>query len=430
MGRQAVKKILILYPHFPPSNLAGVHRPRLFAQHLPSFCWEPVVLTVKAKYYEETPDYNLVKLLPPGLRIEKVNAFPVTRPRIIGDIGLRAFFQLYRKAKQMIQSERIDFLYIPIPSFYCALLGRWLHHSTGIKYGIDYIDPWVHHFPGSERVFSRHWFSTRLAQFLEPIAVKKASLVTGVAAGYYEPVLDRNPHLKTQAVSGAMPYGGEQSDHDLLSQLDIQPYLFHKQPSKMQLVYAGAMLPKAYGPLEAVFKSIALQPDLFKQVAFHFIGTGKTTTDPNGFNIKPLAEKYGLWQSVVFEYPKRIPYLDVLIHLGEADGVFILGSTEPHYTPSKAYQAVLSGKPVLAVLHEKSSAVKVLRESGAGVVLEFDGVMDLEKIENDFIQTFFAYKAYWQLFQSGNVDKEKFQENSARKVTGKLVQLLKTIKGL
>jgi hypothetical protein len=430
MGRQGVKKILILYPHFPPSNLAGVHRPRLFAQHLPSFGWEPVVLTVKAKYYEETPDYNLIKLLPPGLRIEKVKAFPVTRPRIIGDIGLRAFFQLYRKAKQMIQSERIDFLYIPIPSFYCALLGRWLHHSTGIKYGIDYIDPWVHHFPGSERVFSRHWFSTRLAQFLEPIAVKKASLVTGVAAGYYEPVLDRNPHLKTQAVSGAMPYGGEQSDHDLLSQLDIQPYLFHKQPSKMQLVYAGAMLPKAYGPLEAVFKSIALQPDLFKQVAFHFIGTGKTTNDPNGFNIKPLAEKYGLWQSVVFEYPKRIPYLDVLVHLEEADGVFILGSTEAHYTPSKAYQAVLSGKPILAVLHQKSSAVKVLRESRAGVVLDFDGVKDLEKIVNDFMQTFFAYKEYWQLFQTGNVDKKKFQENSASKVTGKLVQLLNETIGL
>ncbi|MGN6801707.1 MAG: hypothetical protein ACTHJN_07380, partial [Ginsengibacter sp.] len=144
-----IKKILILYPHFPPSNLAGVHRPRLFAQHLPSFGWEPIILTVDEKYYEEEPDYNLAKLLPENLRIEKVKAFNVTRPRLIGDIGLRAFFQLYKKAKQLILNENIDFLYIPVPSFYCALMGRWLNTTTGIKYGIDYIDPWVHQFPGS-----------------------------------------------------------------------------------------------------------------------------------------------------------------------------------------------------------------------------------------------------------------------------------------
>ena len=178
-----MKKILILYPHFPPSNLAGVHRPRLFAQHLPSFGWEPIILTVDKQFYEEPLDYNLVKLLPPSLRIEKVKAFRVTRPRMIGDIGLRAFYQLYKRAKQIIQSEKVDFLYIPIPSFYCALLGRWLNFLTGIQYGIDYIDPWVHQFPGSDRLFSRHWFSTKIAQLLEPISVKKASLITGVAAG-------------------------------------------------------------------------------------------------------------------------------------------------------------------------------------------------------------------------------------------------------
>ena len=50
--REKLRKVLILYPHFPPSNLAGVHRPRLFAQHLPDFGWEPVVLTVDEKYYE------------------------------------------------------------------------------------------------------------------------------------------------------------------------------------------------------------------------------------------------------------------------------------------------------------------------------------------------------------------------------------------
>jgi hypothetical protein len=422
-----VKKILIITPHYPPSNLAAVHRSRLFAQHLPSFGWEPIILAVEEKYYEEKLDWNLYKLLPENQRIEKANAFKVTKPRIIGDIGIRAFFQLYKKAKQLIKKEKIDFLYIPIPSFYCALLGRWLHTSTGIKYGIDYIDPWVHFFPGSNKKFSRHWFSTQIAKFLEPIAVKKASLITGVATGYYQGVIDRNLHLVNTCVFGAMPYGGEISDHKKLSNINVTPYLFAKKAEKIQLVYAGAMLPKAYEPLEVIFKSIKNNPKIFALVEIYFIGTGKIANDANSYNIKPLAEKYGLWNTVVFEYPQRIPYLDVLIHLDAADGVFILGSTEPHYTPSKVYQGVLSEKPILAVLHKESTAVKVLKESGVGVVLDFDGEKEMDLIENNFSTVVKEYLNWIKIFDPNKINKKVFEQYSAESITKQLATLLNSV---
>ena len=403
--------------------MAGVHRPRLFAGHLPALGWDPIILTVHEKYYEEAPDWNLVKLLPPDLRIEKVNAMPLTKPRLIGDMGLRAFFSLYKKAKQLIKAEVIDFLYIPIPSFYCALLGRWLHHSTGIPYGIDYIDPWVHQFPGSNKIFTRHWLSTKLAKLLEHIAVKHASLITGVAAGYYTPVLERNPHLRQEAVCGAMPYGGESADHELLKDLRVTNWLFAKN-DKLQLVYAGAMLPHAYQPLEAIFKSIAANPKLFCNVEFHFIGTGKIAGDANGYNIKTLAEQYGLWHDTVYEYPKRIPYLEVLAHLAIAGGIFVLGSTEPHYTPSKTYQAVLSGKPILAILHQNSTAVDVLQQSRAGLVLAFDGEAGVNAIENNFAAIFTQYLAFVQSFDPAQVNRQVFERYSAKCITAQLALLL------
>jgi hypothetical protein len=52
--------------------------------------------------------------------------------------------------------------------------------------------------------------------------------------------------------------------------------------------------------------------------------------------------------------------------LKRAYGILVIGSTEAHYTPSKVYQAVQSRRPVLALLHEASSAVEVLERSGAG----------------------------------------------------------------
>ncbi|TWI81395.1 hypothetical protein IQ13_2413 [Lacibacter cauensis] len=417
-----MKKILIITPHYPPSNLAAVHRSRLFAQHLPAFGWEPIILTVHEDFYEEELDWNLHKLLPAGQRIEKVRAYPVTRPRLIGDIGLRAFFQLRKKALALVQKEKIAFVYIPIPSFYVSLIGPYLQRKTGVRYGIDYIDPWVHVFPGSDRVFSRHWFSTKLAKWLEPKAVKSASLITGVAEGYYKGVLDRNPHLQ-RCVTGAMPYGGEAADHSGLKQLQLKPYLFEAN-SKLQFVYAGAMLPKAYGPLEEIFKAIAAHRDLFEQVAFHFIGTGKTPNDPQGYNIKALAEHYGLWQTVVFEYPKRIPYLDVLIHLEAADAVFILGSTEPHYTPSKTYQGVLSKKPILAVLHSASTAVAVLEQSRAGVVLAFDGAAAVSAISHGFVEQFTRFQLFRNAFKPEEVDQQTFAQYSAKEVTRTLASLL------
>ncbi|AXY77105.1 hypothetical protein D3H65_25375 [Paraflavitalea soli] len=418
-----MKKILIISPHFPPSNLAAVHRSRLFAQHLPAFGWQPVILTVHEEYYEEALDHNLAKLLPEELSIEKVSAFKVSRPRLIGDIGLRAFFQLYKRAKKIIREQKIDFLYIPIPSFYVALLGRWLHNSTGVRYGIDYIDPWVHNFPGSNKFFSRHWFSTRLSGLLEPIAIRKASLITGVAEGYYKGVQERNLHLAGECLFGAMPYGGEKRDHEKVKELGLHPYLFVQRPGKLQLVYAGAMLPKAYEPLEKILQAIASMPAMFENLEIHFIGTGKTPDDPEGYNIKPLAEKYGLWQKVIFEYPKRIPYLDVLVHLNMSQGVLILGSTEMHYTPSKVFQGILSGKPLLAVLHKDSTALQVIESTGAGICYPIDPD-HLDKLVEGFNKTYASYISWIESFQPASVKMEVFEQYSAFSITNTLAKLL------
>lgn len=421
-----MRKILIIAPHFPPSNLAAVHRSRLFARHLPSFGWEPVILTVHERHYEEKPDWELMKLVPSSLKIYKVDAYRLSKPRLIGDLGLRAFFQLYKAAKEIIRKEQVNFLYIPIPSFYTALLGRWLHARTGIKYGIDYIDPWVHVFPGSEKVFSRHWFSTRLARFLEPIAVKNAVLITGVASGYFEGVLERNPHLASQSLQGAMPYGGEAEDHQYIRSSTARGYLFNRKADKLQLVYAGALLPKSYVLLEILFKVMAQHPAIFSDVEFHFIGTGKAGSSGMGV-LEKLARENSLWQTLIFEHPDRIPYLDVLAHINESGGVFILGSTEPHYTPSKTYQAVLSAKPIWAILHGASSAARVLDETGSGLVFTFEQVGKVETIAYQLADSFSRFRAFTKSFDPAKVDMGRFETFSARTVTGKLVELLNRV---
>jgi len=418
-----MRKILIISPHYPPSNLAAVHRTRLFALHLPDFGWEPHILTVHERYYEERLDPDLCRLLPAGQHVYTCRAFPVTRPRLVGDIGLRGFVFLFMAARRILRIRRIDLLYIPIPSFYGALLGRLLHATTGIPYGIDYIDPWVQVFPGSDRTFSRHWWSTLLSGMLEPIAVRRAAWITGVAEGYYKGVQQRNPRLLRTCRFGAMPYGGEANDHEALSGISREAYLF-REGGRFRFVYAGALLPKAHAPLDAIFRAIAASRADFADVEFHFIGTGLRPNDPASYTVRPHAERHGLWGTVVYEHASRIPYLDVLIHLAAADAVFILGSTEPHYTPSKTYQAVLSGKPILAVLHAESTAVGILRQTGAGRVLDFPGEAGVAAIGDAFAETCRSFRAFARAFDPLQVDRKAFEAFSAREVTRQLAVLL------
>ena len=142
------------------------------------------------------------------------------------------------------------------------------------------------------------------------------------------------------------------------------------------------------------------------------------------FAVKHLADKYGVWQSIIFEYPKRLAYLDVLIHLSMADAIFILGSTEPHYTPSKTFQAVLSGKMILSVLHEQSTAVSVIRQSRAGLVMDFCGSNDVKKIEENFPAFFLEFLKELRRFDPEKVDKKYFEQYSAENMTRQLATLL------
>ena len=106
------KRVAIVAGHFPPSNLAGVHRSRLWAQHLPEFGWEPIVVTAHWKYYEEKLDSALLKLVNPELRVIRTKAIPITPLRIVGDIGVRALYWHFKALDELVVRNEIDFIHI------------------------------------------------------------------------------------------------------------------------------------------------------------------------------------------------------------------------------------------------------------------------------------------------------------------------------
>jgi hypothetical protein len=386
-----MKNVLIITSHFPPSNLAGVHRGRLFAKYLPNYGWNPIILTVDEKFYEEKLDYDLNKLVPVGLQVEKVNAFNNSNPRTIGDIGLRAFFQLLKRANTIIKTTKIHFVYIIIPSFYLSLLGRLIYNKHRIKFGIDYMDPWVHNFPGSDTKFSRHWWSTHIAKILEPIALKNISLLTSVAPKYIEPIFSRIPKLKSTGVKMlSLPMGWDGDEKNIVDRFNNKvTSLSHSK--KYTFVYAGAFLPKAIDVLTLFFSVIQRNRNIFQDTEFHFIGTGFPNVKRGVPTIKDIAQKMQLFNDIIFEHPDRIPYLHVLKNISSSSGIFIVGSSESHYTPSKLFSAFILNKPVFALLHEQSTATSIINNTNWGEVCVYTDA-DVVQFENQVIDKFLLWK--------------------------------------
>lgn len=418
-----VKTILIIYPHWPPSNLAGVHRARLISNFLNNFGWKPLILTVKPEFYEEKPDYDLCKTVSADTEVIYTNAKPAPKHfRIIGDIALRSFRFLKKEALKIIATRKIDFIWIPIPAYYTAILGRQLYEKTKIPYGIDYIDPWVNGFPNSHKPLTRAWLSNLIAKLLEPYSVKKASLISGVSTPYYQAVLDRNFSNKNILHVG-MPYGFDPNDHKIAA-AEVK-YPWSDIPNCKPIVYAGMFLPKSHIFVRLLFSSIMNLIDngrWDKNIHLFFVGTGNYPEK----KFSEYAHEYGI-EDYVHEIHDRYPFLHILNFLSNSFGSLVIGSTEKHYTASKTFQAILSEKPVFAIFHEESSAVEVLKEAKSDVYLVCYKEKENEKIFSERIQNiFYRFMKQTDNWQPNYMSLDKYSaKNSAAMLVEKLNQIVK-----
>lgn len=419
-----MKRLALVTGHFPPSNLVGAQRARLWSRYLPEFGWQPIIVTGDPARYEERPDPDLERLVAPGLEVIRVPTMSTRPVRLVGDIGVRAFRGCHRVLADLAARREIDFVLITIPSNFLAPVGRLIQRRYGVPFGIDYQDPWINRWPGVDVPFSRAWGSYRLASLLEPWAVRGASLITGMAPGYVAGMLERNPDVARSAVVACMPMGIAPEDYSLVRSLDRAPFLFHPGDGRFHMIYAGALLPAGIAVLESFLAGLsalkARMPDVAARLRVHFVGTGSSPDDPAGHQVLPRAQRMGVGD-IVEEHPQRIGYVDALNHLGRSDAVLVLGSTEAHYTPSKVFQAMLSRRPVFAMLHRDSTAVDMVRSKHAGTVLTLtQEALPAASDVADGLQSFMDDKSY----DAEAVDRAAFDAYSARESTRALAAAL------
>ena len=377
--------VLIVSPHFPPSTLAGVHRARHLAKHLPAHGWRPVVIRADPSCYTEQSDPALAALVPENIEQRRTGALPVRLMRAfgIGDIGIRAFFHLRQAVAVAAAELRPNAVLITGSPYYPMLLTDWISRSLRIPVVLDFQDPWVSAHSATLSKWSKGGFAHRLALELEPRALRHAAFITSVSETQNAQMADRYVWLDATRMA-AIPIGGDPEDFDALRAQPPSDPQVRIEPDLINLSYVGTLLPRAAPLVRAVFRALAAlkqtQPRLAARLRLNFVGTSNQPNFRGPGLVTALAVEAGVGD-LVNETPRRVPFLEALSILARSNGILLIGSDEPHYTASKIYPALMSGQPYLSLFHRASSAHRILSTAGGGCTFSFSDVAELSSLE-------------------------------------------------
>jgi glycosyltransferase involved in cell wall biosynthesis len=420
----------MISPHFPPDSSAGTHRVRLLAPHLASYGWIPTVLTVAEQDYEGRTDPELGALVPPSLEVIRTRAVPayVSRRFGIGDLGLRALPGLRRAAWSLHRARPFDALFITIYPTYPAVLGPMFKRRFDVPFILDYQDPWVGAW-GSEvgggnggAVDVKSRATRAFAERLEPRVLHAADAVTAVSARTYQDAFVRTG--VSSHIAAEIPIGWDAADLDAIARRQSRTLI--PNDGRINICYTGTLLPLGVATLRTVLAAaralIERNPPLADRVRFYFFGTSNQTTGAE-MRVVPHAQELGV-EHLVCEHPARLDYLDALDALRQASALLLLGSSEPHYTPSKVFPALLAGRPMLAVYRRESPVVEMLNRAApapAAHLITFDESRRIESLVGCIAEALHAL-----IRTAGNevsIDRAALEPWSANALAGRLAAL-------
>lgn len=222
------RNVLIISYYFPPMGLSGVQRTLKFVKYLPSYGWNPIVLTInEPSYYAFDEELNKeIELL--GVEVyrtgtknlghRKVKRFPSAYWfQKLGRIFLNFFLQpdtkvIWKKkalnlGREILQKHNIDVIYATAPPFTDFLVAQQLSREFDIPFIVDYRDVWV------DNPFQLYptLFHKNFSRKLEEAILKEAHSIIVTYRGTKEILLSRYTFLRSQDIV-IIPHGFDSED--------------------------------------------------------------------------------------------------------------------------------------------------------------------------------------------------------------------------
>lgn len=356
-----MRNLLIISPHFPPTNAADMHRVRMMLPHLPACGWDVQVLAARPELSDQPQESALESLLPNPVNVERVGGIPKGVGRWLGvqTLSRRIKPFIHRTAKRLIKQQKFDLVFFSTTCFgLLPLAAKWQ-----LPYVLDWQDPWYSDYyeqhpevpPPGGRL--KYWLANRQARSMEPQVVHGASGIVCVSSSYEAQLKSRygvpDDRLLTE------PFGFSLADFKRAEQLA-------GEPTRSELLYVGRcgeiMHDSVLTLLQALRELGSRAPRL------DLVGTEYSSSVKEGF-ATVLAKELGA-EDLVREQTDRIGYVESLHRLNGAQTLLIFGSSDTAYNPSKLWTYAALNKRLLVLCSEGSELHRQSQQlANASIVL-------------------------------------------------------------
>lgn len=374
-----MRRVLIVSPRFPPINAPDHQRVRASLGFYRDFGWDPLVLTVSPDAQEGYRDDDLAATLPPDVPIVQAGALPasLTRPLGLGDLAIRAFASLYRTGARIIASQRIDLVFFSTTAFAAMPLGRLWNWRYGVPYVLDMQDPWVSDYTPARAQSLKQRLAAGLHGRLEPFTMRRVDGIIAVSPHYIDTLCRRYPWIDRSACV-TIPFGFVEHDFRAARRAPLPDFVRARSSGELRGVYVGAGGEGMRTAARILFRGVRRLAERgeLPGLLLQFIGTDYAPPGRERQTIKPEADAEGVG-GIVEESPRRVPYFTALRLLLDSDFLVVLGSSDGQYNPSKIATWLAAKRPLIAILHQDSPAVALLRAAGVRTLVTFGDEPDI-----------------------------------------------------
>lgn len=372
-----MKKVLFIDYFFPP--LAADWRGAALAKLLPAFGWQPIVISAaESVCYDK--DYSLLQEIPEGTEVHRVGhrepSGQLSRAWqfLLSGMKLNYAFPDYykswcaparREAKYVLGKDKFDLIYSASPSFTTAFVAMKLKREFGIPWVADFLDGWA------VNDFLTAGLEQSLIMPLRDFAKFRIRRGEGDILRSADKTVVISWHVKQRLCelhrvkNATIDVVNDGYDESVFKGL-VARALY---PDRLTIAFLGSF----YAPFkEPVMTFLHSVNETGKEAEVVFIGRGaaamQTATKAQATYVLSLPREKAL-----------------SFGLG-SDFLFVVMPSYAKWIPTKIYDYLRLGKPILALVPEDGDAARIVREAKAGYVLSYDSEQMKEQLKSIFAE--------------------------------------------
>jgi glycosyltransferase involved in cell wall biosynthesis len=351
LERRLVKRVLMVAYHYPPqSGSSGVQRTLRFADYLPEFGWEPIVLTASRRAYERSEPGSAD---PP--HVHRAFALDAARHLGVGGRYLRASALPDRWSSwwlgavplglRLARRYGADAIWSTYPIATAHMIGRSLQSASGLPWVADFRDPMLEADypadPAVRRAFAR----------VEGGAIAHSAAAVFTTPGARDAFAGKYP-LADAARFHVIENG---YDEDAFARAESAPDV-RGGDAPFTLLHSGIVYPSERDP-RALFGALAMLRARGVIAAGSFRLALRAPVHEAA--LRPLLAQAGVDDLVDLLPP--LPYEQALREMLAADALLVLQAANCNQQiPAKLYEYMRARRPILALTDPAGDTARAL----------------------------------------------------------------------